>query len=122
MQYILDLVETEISIIPEKKKIFRQELGIIYIYNGEWTKAKQILYPYMKSHDINKDIWHIQLKIIEAEHGCNDEKYLEMLTCMETECTDPVILFQVRYWCEHIRMEHGDFSRRMGKTGTEISI
>ncbi len=110
LQYILDLVETEISILPEKKKIFRQELGIIYIYNGEWTKAKQILYPYMKSHDINKDIWHIQLKIIEAEHGCNDEKYLEMLTSMETECTDPVILFQVRYWREHIRMEHGDFS------------
>lgn len=55
LQYILDLVETEISILPEKKKIFRQELGIIYIYNGEWTKAKQILYPYMKSHDINKD-------------------------------------------------------------------
>lgn len=110
LQYILDLVETEISILPEKKKIFRQELGIIYIYNGEWTKAKQILYPYVESHDINKDIWHIQLKIIEAEHGGDDEKYLDMLACMETECTDPVILFQVRYWREHIRMEHGDFS------------
>lgn len=110
LQYILDLVETEISILPEKKKIFRQELGIIYIYNGEWTKARQILYPYVQSYDINKDIWHIQLKIIEAEHGGRDEKYLEMLECMEAECTDPVILFQVRYWREHIRMEHGDFS------------
>lgn len=109
LQYILDIVEAEISILPEKKKIFRQELGIIYIYNGEWTKAKQILYPYVKSHEINKDIWHIQLKIIEAEHGGCDEKYLEMLTCMEAECTDPVVLFQVRYWREHIRMEHGDF-------------
>ena len=110
LQYILDLVETEISVLPEKKEIFRQELGIIYIYNGEWTKAKQILYPYVQSHDMNKDIWHIQLKIIEAEHGGCDEKYLEMLACMEAECTDPVILFQVRYWCEHLRMEHGDFS------------
>lgn len=110
LQYILDLVETEISILPEKKEIFRQELGIIYIYNGEWTKAKQILYPYIKSHNINKDIWHIQLKIIETEHGGDDEKHLEMLACMETECTNPVILFQVRYWREHISMEHGDFS------------
>lgn len=110
LQYILDLVETEISILPEKKEIFRQELGIIYIYNGEWTKAKQILYPYVKNQNINKDIWHIQMKIIEAEHGGSDEKYLEMLACIETECTDPVILFQVRYWREHIRMEHGDFS------------
>lgn len=109
LQYILDLVETEISIVPEKNVIFRQELGIIYIYNGEWTKAKEILYPYVKNHDINKDIWHIQIKIIETEHGGSDEKYLEMLTCMETECTDPVILFQIRYWREHIRMEHGDF-------------
>lgn len=110
LQYILDLVETEISILPEKKEIFRQELGIIYIYNGEWTKAKQILYPYVQSNDVNKDIWHIQLKIVEAEHGGCDEKYLEMLACMETECTDPVILFQVRYWQEHVRMEHGVFS------------
>lgn len=110
LQYILDIVEAEFSILPEKKKIFRQELGIIYIYNGEWSKAKQILYPYVKSHNINKDIWHIQLKIIEAEHGGSDEKYLEMLACMETECTDPVILFQVRYWREHIHMEHGNFS------------
>lgn len=110
LQYILDLVETEISILPKKKTIFRQELGIIYIYNGEWVKAKQILYPYVEEHNINKDIWHIQLRIIEAEHGGNDEKYLEMLTCMEIECTDPVILFQIKYWREHIRMEHGNFS------------
>ncbi len=110
LQYVLDLIETEIAILPEKKKIFRQELGIIYIYNGEWTKAKQILYPYVQNNNINKDIWHIQLKIIEAEHGGSDEKYLEMLACMEAECTDPIILFQVRYWREHIRMEHGNFS------------
>lgn len=110
LQYILDLVETEISILPDKKDVFRQELGIIYIYNGEWKKAKQILYPYMQSYNMNKDIWHIQLKIIEAEHGGSDEHYLEMLTCMESECTEPVILFQIRYWREHIRMEHGEFS------------
>ena len=110
LQYILDLVETEISILPEKRGIFRQELGIIYIYNGQWTKAKNILYPYIKNHDINKDIWHIQLKIIETEHGGSDENYLDMLACMESECTDPVILFQVRYWHEHISMEHGVFS------------
>lgn len=110
LQYILDLVETEISILPEKRGIFRQELGIIYIYNGQWTKAKNILYPYIKNHDINKDIWHIQLKIIEAEHGGSDENYLDMLACMESECTNPVILFQVRYWREHISMEHGVFS------------
>lgn len=110
LQYILDLVESETSILLEKKTIFRQELGIIYIYNGEWAKAKQILYPYVQNHDINKDIWHIQLKIIEAEHGGSDEKYLEMLACMEKECTNPIILFQVKYWREHIRMEHGIFS------------
>lgn len=110
LQYILDLVETEISILPEKKEIFRQELGIIYIYNGEWTKAKDILYPYVKSHDLNRDIWHIQLKIIEAEHGGSDDNCLEMLNCMETECTDSGILFQIRYWREHIYMEHGIFS------------
>lgn len=110
LQYILDIIEAEISILPEKKDIFRQELGIIYIYNGEWVKAKQILYPYVQDYDINKDIWHIQLKIIEAEHGGSDDKYLEMLSCMETECSDPTILFQIRYWREHINMEHGSFS------------
>lgn len=110
LQYVLDLVETEISILPEKKEIFRQELGIIYIYNGEWEKAKQILYPYVQSHNINKDIWHIQLKIIEAEHGGSDGQYLEMLEWMEAECSEPIILFQIKYWREHIRMEHGKFS------------
>lgn len=110
LQYILDIIEAEICALPEKKDILRQELGIIYIYNGEWAQAKQILYPYVQAHDINKDIWHIQLKIIEAEHGCSDDKYLEMLSCMEKECSDPSILFQIRYWREHINMEHGNFS------------
>lgn len=110
LQYILDIMESEISILPEKGEIFRQELGIIYIYNGEWAKAKQILYPYVQSQKMNKDIWHIQLKIIETEHGGSDEQYLEMLSCMEAECTNPIILFQIKYWREHIRMEHGDFS------------
>lgn len=110
LQYILDIIEAEISALPEKKNILRQELGIIYIYNGEWAQAKQILYPYIHAHDINKDIWHIQLKIIEAEHGCSDDKHLEMLSCMETECSDPTVLFQIRYWREHINMEHGNFS------------
>lgn len=110
LKYILDVIETEISILPEKKSIFRQELGIIYIRNGEWKKAKDILYPYISEHNINKDIWQIQLKIIEAEHGCSDEDNLEMLDCMENECTDFIILFQIRYWREHILMEHGKFS------------
>lgn len=105
--------------IPDKKKIFRQELGIIYIYNGQWAKAKKILYPYIKNHDINKDIWHIQLKIIEAEHGGDDKKYLEMLDCMEHECTNSVILFQIKYWREHICMEHGEFMLDTWKKLTE---
>ena len=49
-------METEISILPDKEEIFRPELGIIYIYNGEWEKAKQILNPYLQSNDENKDI------------------------------------------------------------------
>lgn len=110
LQYILDLVETEISIIKEKEEIFRQELGIIYIYNGEWARAKQIVYPYVQNYDVNKDIWHIQIRIIEAEHGGDDKDYLDMLTCMQEECTDPIVLFQVKYWQEHICMEHGNFS------------
>lgn len=119
LQYILKLVETELDNIPDKKKIFRQELGIIYIYNGQWAKAKKILYPYIRNHNINKDIWHIQLKIIEAEHGGNDKKYLEMLDCMENECTDSVILFQIKYWREHICMEHGEFILDTWKELTE---
>ncbi len=115
LQYIIDLVENELSILPEKKDIFRQELGIIYVYNGEWVKAKHILYPYIKNNDINKDIWHIQLKIIETEHGCSDESHLEMLSYMEGECTEPNILFQIKYWREHIRMEHGRFSLKTWK-------
>lgn len=110
LQYILDLVENEVFILPEKKEIFRQELGILYIWNGEWKKAKKTLYPYIINTDINKDIWKMQLKIIEAEHGCCDEDNLEMLDCMKKECTDPIILFQISYWYEHILMEHGKFS------------
>lgn len=110
LQYILDIVESEIFIVPEKKEIFRQELGILYIWNGEWKKAKETLYPYILNNDINKDIWQLQLKIIEAEHGCCDEDNLEMLDCMKRECTDPIILFQISYWHEHILMEHGKFS------------
>lgn len=115
LQYILDIVENETFIIPKKADIFRQELGIIYIYNGEWKKAKKILYPYIHEHNINKDIWQIQLKIIEAEHGCNDENNLEMLDCMENECTDSITLFQIKYWREHILMEHGKFSLNVWK-------
>lgn len=110
LQYILEIVENEIFIVPEKKEIFRQELGILYIWNGDWKKAKKILYPYIHKNDFNKDIWNIQLKIIEAEHGCCDEDNLELLDCMKKECTDPTILFQIRYWHEHILMEHGKFS------------
>lgn len=110
LQYILDIAECEISIIPEKERIFRQELGILYIYNGEWEKSKKILYPYINENGINKDIWNIQLKIIEAEHGCADENNLEMLNYMKDDCTDPIILFQIDYWREHILMEHGTFS------------
>ena len=110
LQYILDLIETELSFIEDKKEIFCPELGIIYIYNGEWEKAKQTLYPYLQSHDSNKDIWSLQLKIVETEHEGYDKSYLELLTYMENNCTDPTILFQVKYWLEHISMEHGDFN------------
>ncbi len=110
LQYILDLMETEISFLPDKKEIFRPELGIIYIYNGEWEKAKQTLNPYLKICDEYKDIWYLQLKIIETEHEGYDESYLAMLTYMKSNCTDPVILFQVKYWLEHISMEHGNFN------------
>ena len=109
LQYILDLVETEISLLPDKEEIFRPELGIIYIYNGEWEKAKQILNPYLQSHDNNNDIWYLQLKIIETEHEGFDETYLSMLKYMERNCSNPIILFQVKYWNEHISMEHGVF-------------
>lgn len=110
LQYILDLLETEISLMSNKEEIFRPELGIIYIYNGEWEKAKQILYPYLQSHDEKADIWSLQLKIIETEHEGYDTTYLQMLTYMENNCTDPTILFQVKYWQEHIYMEHGIFN------------
>lgn len=110
LQYILDLIETELSFIEDKKEIFCPELGIIYIYNGEWEKAKQTLYPYLQSHDGNKDVWSLQLKIVETEHEGYDKAYLELLTYMENNCTDPAILFQVKYWLEHISMEHGVFN------------
>lgn len=110
LQYILDLIETELSFIEDKKEIFCPELGIIYIYNGEWEKAKQTLYPYLQSHDSNKDVWSLQLKIVETEHEGFDKAYLELLTYMENNCTDPAILFQVKYWLEHISMEHGVFN------------
>lgn len=109
LQYILDLMETEISFLPDKKEIFRPELGIIYIYNGEWEKARHILNPYLQSHNKNMDIWYLPLKIIETEHEGYDETYLAILTYMEKNCADPVILFQVKYWREHISMEHGIF-------------
>ncbi len=110
LQYILDLIETELSFIKEKKEIFCPELGIIYIYNGEWEKAKQTLYPYLQSHNGNNDVWSLQLKIVETEHEGYDKAYLELLTYMENNCTDPAILFQVKYWLEHISIEHGVFN------------
>lgn len=110
LQYIIDLIETEISILPDKAEIFRPELGIIYIYNGEWKKAKQTIQPYLQSHDENQDIWCLQLKIIETEHEGYDESYFAILKYMESNCTDSVILFQVKYWLEHISMEHGMFN------------
>ena len=110
LQYILDIIETEISLLKDKEEIFRPELGIIYIYSGEWEKAKQTLNPYLQSHDENTDIWYLQLKIIETEHEGYDRAYLTMLTYMENNCFDPIILFQVKYWLEHINMEHGIFN------------
>lgn len=110
LQYILDLIEAEISVLPDKKEIFQPELGIIYIYNGEWEKARQILEPYLRSYDKNKDIWYLQLKIIETQHESYDKTYLSILTYMEINCSDPIILFQVKYWREHISMEQGIFN------------
>lgn len=109
INYICEILEYEIDIYPEKENIFRPELGIIYIRNGNWKTAKEILYPYIDIHNFNRDIWYIQLQIIEAEHGCEDNNYLDMLNCMKNECTDPIVQIQIDYWLSHIFMEKGKF-------------
>lgn len=108
--YILSVLEEELSLEPQKQSILQVELGILYIKTGQWTKARNVLKPYINQTNIPSKIWRLQLQIIEADHGVDDKENLNMLSKIISTSKDSYIQFQARYWTAHIQMEQGNFS------------
>lgn len=110
INYILSSLETELKIDPEKNSFFQIELGILYIRTGKWKQARDILKPYIYKNKVSKNIWELQLQIIEADHGVNDEENYNVINRIINTSNDSYIIFQAKYWLAHIKMEQGDFS------------
>lgn len=110
--YVLSALEEELTIDSLKQPLLQVELGILYIITGRWTEAREVLKPYISSNDTDPKIWQLQLQIIEADHGVNDEENLATLNKIINTSSDLYIQFQARYWIAHINMELGDFSLR----------
>jgi len=108
--YLLNAIEAELSVAPGKVNIFFAEIGTLYIHNGQWKKAREILKPPAKKQSDSEKTWLLQLKIIEADHGTDDRENLTMLETIIEESTVPFTRFLARFWKHHIYMEQGHFS------------
>ena len=108
--YLLNAIETELSVAPGKVNIFFAEIGTLYIHNGQWKKAREILKPSTKKQSDLEKTWLLQLKIIEADHGTDDRENLTMLETIIEESTVPFTRFLACFWKHHICMEQGRFS------------
>ena len=113
INYILSNLETELKIDPKKNSLLQIELGILYIRTGKWKQARDILKPYVYKNKVSKDIWELQLQIIEADHGVNDEENYKVINKIINTSNDSYIVFQAKYWLAHINMEQGDFSLKV---------
>ncbi len=111
--YVLAALEEELSLDPQKCSIFQMELGILYIKTGQWTQARQVLKPYICQEQVPSKIYQLQLQVIEADHGVNDDENLIILNRISNKSDDPYIRFQAQYWVAHIKMEQGDFSLKI---------
>ena len=110
ISYLLDILEAELFIIPSKKQTFCIELGTLYIHNGQWKAAREILKPLVPYQSDQEDAWLLQLKIIEADHGTDDDENICMLEEIRKNSTNIFTQFLSSYWKYHIHMEHGSFS------------
>lgn len=110
ISYLLDILEAELLIISLKKQTFCIELGTLYIHNGQWKAAREILKPLVPAQSDQEDAWLLQLKIIEADHGTDDNENIHMLEEINKSSTQSFTCFLASYWKYHINMEHGSFS------------
>lgn len=109
-RYVLTALEEEIALDKQKQLLFQLELGVLYIKTGLWSKARQVLKPYISKEKALSKIYQLQLQIIEADHGVDDDENLIILNKITNLSDDPYIQFQAQYWTAHIKMEQGDFS------------
>lgn len=110
INYILEILENELSLFPQKMHYFNKKIGLLYIRNGEWKKARSILLPYIdKVSDFN-EAHELFLKIIEADHGIDDTENLKTLELIKKHSTDDYIIYKANYWKTHIHMEQGVFN------------
>lgn len=108
--YVLAALKEEISLNPQKQALFHIELGVLYIKTGQWLDARQLLKPYIYQEQVPCSICQLQLQLIEADHGVDDDENLAMLNAIYNISNDSYIQFQALYWTAHIKMEQGDFS------------
>lgn len=108
--YLLNAIEAELTVAPGKANIFFAEIGTLYIHNGQWKKAREILKPSAKRQSDLEKTWLLQLKIIEADHGTDDRENLIMLEMIIEKSTDSFTRFLACFWKHHINMEQGHFS------------
>lgn len=107
-EYILDVLNAEIELVPEKATLLGKELGIIYIETGRWRDARDHFEQLISVDE--DDIIQLKLQLIEADHGRDDTGNIKMLNTIIRTTDDDYIRFQAQYWIAHINMEHGDFS------------
>ena len=107
--YLIDTLEIEFLIEPEKIMIFSKEIGTLYIQNGQWAKAREILKPLIEDKNNQEETWALQLQIIEADHGVDDAKNYLLLNQIIEKSTVAYTVFQAKYWKYHISMEQGNF-------------
>ena len=109
INYILEILENELSLFPEKMQYFNKKIGLLYIRNGEWKKARSILLPYIDKVADSNESHELFLKIIEADHGIDDGENLKTLELIQKHSADNYIIYKANYWKTHILMEQGFF-------------
>lgn len=107
-EYIMNVLEAEIKLVPEKANILAKELVLIYIETGHWTKARNHFRQFLSAH--KEDDQQLYLQLIEADHGNEDSENICMLNAIISKTDDEYIRFLAKYWLAHINLEHGDFS------------